>query len=199
MRVHPSKWKETQRFTSSRAAFARRLTGHERRPPEETCELVVGPTRSSSIFVRASLMSCTLLSHRSCSVVESDCSKALTCGLWDTNALNLQRRRRPPMLFCGTKGPRTPVACLVRCQGDIMTVKRMDNVGIVVEDIDAAIEFFTELGLELEGRAPVEGDWADGVTGLRDMRVEIAMMRTPDGHSLLEVSEFLAAPVRGAD
>jgi hypothetical protein len=64
-----------------------------------------------------------------------------------------------------------------------MTVKRMDNVGIVVEDIDAAIEFFTELGLELEGRAPIEGDWADGVTGLRDMRVEIAMMRTPDGHS----------------
>ena len=64
-----------------------------------------------------------------------------------------------------------------------MTVKRMDNVGIVVEDIDAAIEFFTELGLELEGRAPVQGDWADGVTGLRDMRVEIAMMRTPDRHS----------------
>lgn len=55
-----------------------------------------------------------------------------------------------------------------------MTVKRMDNVGIVVEDIDAAIEFFTELGLELEGRAPIEGDWADGVTGLRDMRVECA-------------------------
>jgi len=76
-----------------------------------------------------------------------------------------------------------------------MTVKRMDNVGIVVEDIDAAIEFFTELGLELEGGAPVEGDWADGVTGLRDMRVEIAMMRTPDGHSRLEMSRFLAPPV----
>jgi catechol 2,3-dioxygenase-like lactoylglutathione lyase family enzyme len=76
-----------------------------------------------------------------------------------------------------------------------MTVKRMDNVGIVVEDIDAAIAFFTELGLELEGRAPVEGDWADGVTGLRDMRVEIAMMRTPDGHSRLEISRFLAPPV----
>src|SRR5437879_3008238 len=64
-----------------------------------------------------------------------------------------------------------------------MTVKRMDNVGIVVEDIDAAIEFFTELGLELEGRAPIERDCADGVTGLRDIRVEIAMMRTPDGRS----------------
>jgi len=80
-------------------------------------------------------------------------------------------------------------------QGDIMTVKRMDNVGIVVEDIDAAVEFFTELGLELEGRAPIEGGWADGVTGLRAMRVEIAMMRTPDGHSRLELSRFLAPPV----
>src|SRR5215467_6577840 len=76
-----------------------------------------------------------------------------------------------------------------------MTVKRMDNVGIVVEDIDAAIEFFTELGLELEGRAHIEGDWADGVTGLRGMRVEIAMMRTPDGHSRIEISRFLAPAV----
>lgn len=76
-----------------------------------------------------------------------------------------------------------------------MTIKRMDNIGIVVEDLDAAIEFFAELGLELEGRAPIEGDWADGVTGLRDMRVEIAMMRTPDGHSRLELSRFLAPPV----
>ena len=76
-----------------------------------------------------------------------------------------------------------------------MTVQRMDNVGIVVEDIDAAIAFFTELGLELEGRAQVEGSWADGVTGLRGMRVEIAMMRTPDGHSRLELSRFLAPPV----
>ena len=76
-----------------------------------------------------------------------------------------------------------------------MSVTRMDNVGIVVEDMDAAIEFLIELGLELEGRAPIEGDWADGVTGLRDMRVEIAMMRTPDGHSRLELSRFLAPPV----
>ena len=76
-----------------------------------------------------------------------------------------------------------------------MTVRRMDNVGIVVEDINAAIEFFTELGLNLEGRAPVEGDWADRVTGLRHQRVEIAMMRTPDGHSRLELSRFLAPPV----
>lgn len=76
-----------------------------------------------------------------------------------------------------------------------MTVERMDNVGLVVEDLDAAIEFFTELGLELEGRAPIEGDWADGVTGLRAMRVEIAMMRTPDGHSRLELSRFHSPPV----
>ncbi len=76
-----------------------------------------------------------------------------------------------------------------------MTVKRMDNVGIVVEDLDAAIAFFTELGLELEGRAPIEGEWADGVTGLPGMRVEIAMMRTPDGHSRVELSRFLAPPV----
>jgi catechol 2,3-dioxygenase-like lactoylglutathione lyase family enzyme len=76
-----------------------------------------------------------------------------------------------------------------------MTIKRMDNVGIVVEDIDAAIEFFTELGLDLEGRAPIEGDWAEGVTGLRHMRVEIAMMRTPDRHSRLEISRFLEPPV----
>src|SRR6185295_17819451 len=76
-----------------------------------------------------------------------------------------------------------------------MAVKRMDNVGIVVEDLDAAIAFFVELGLELEGRAPVEGEWASGVTGLPGMRVEIAMMRTPDGHSRLELSRFLAPPV----
>ena len=76
-----------------------------------------------------------------------------------------------------------------------MTVQRMDNVGIVVEDLDAAIEFFSELGLEFEGRATVEGDWAGAVTGLRDMRVEIAMMGTPDGHSRLELSRFLAPPV----
>ena len=75
-----------------------------------------------------------------------------------------------------------------------MTVKRMDNVGIVVEDIDAAIEFFTELGLELEGRAPIEGAWADGVTGLPGVRAEMAMMRTPDGHGRLELSRFLAPP-----
>ncbi|MBL8828030.1 MAG: VOC family protein [Planctomycetaceae bacterium] len=76
-----------------------------------------------------------------------------------------------------------------------MSVQRMDNVGIVVADLDAAIDFFTELGLELEGRAPIEGDWADGVTGLKGMRVEIAMLRTPDGHSRLELSRFLAPPV----
>ena len=76
-----------------------------------------------------------------------------------------------------------------------MTVKRMDNVGIVVESLDAAISFFAELGLKLEGRATIEGDWAERVTGLGDQRVEIAMMRTPDGHSRLELSRFLRPPV----
>lgn len=72
---------------------------------------------------------------------------------------------------------------------------RMDNVGIVVEDLAAAIEFFVELGLELEGTGMIEGEWAGRVTGLRDQRVEIAMMRTPDGHSKLELSRFLAPDV----
>src|SRR5690242_15627123 len=72
-----------------------------------------------------------------------------------------------------------------------MALKRMDNVGIVVEDLSAAIDFFRELGLELEGRGMVEGEWAGRVTGLGDQTVEIAMMRTPDGHSRLELSRFL--------
>jgi len=72
-----------------------------------------------------------------------------------------------------------------------MAVKRMDNVGIVVDDLDATIDFFLELGLELEGRATIEGEWAGRVTGLGDQHVEIAMMRTPDGHSRLELSRFL--------
>src|SRR3954462_1336232 len=71
----------------------------------------------------------------------------------------------------------------------------MDNVGIVVEDIDAAIEFFTELGLTLEGRMPIEGEWAGRITGLHGQRVEIAMMRTPDGHSRLELSRFDAPAI----
>ena len=76
-----------------------------------------------------------------------------------------------------------------------MTLKRMDNVGIVVESLDAAIAFFAELGLKLEGRATVEGEWAGRVTGLGHQRVEIAMMVTPDGHSRLEISRFLTPPV----
>ena len=75
-----------------------------------------------------------------------------------------------------------------------MALQRMDNVGIVVESLDAAISFFAKLGLTLEGRATIEGDWAERVTGLRPMRVEIAMMRTPDGHSRLEISRFLTPP-----
>jgi len=76
-----------------------------------------------------------------------------------------------------------------------MTLKRMDNVGIVVESLDSAISFFSELGLKLEGRAMVEGEWAGRVTGLGSQRVEIAMLVTPDGHSRLELSRFLTPPV----
>jgi catechol 2,3-dioxygenase-like lactoylglutathione lyase family enzyme len=72
---------------------------------------------------------------------------------------------------------------------------RMDNVGIVVESLDEAISFFTELGLNLEGRAMVEGKWAGRVTGLGDQSVEIAMMVTPDGYSRIELSRFLKPPV----
>ena len=76
-----------------------------------------------------------------------------------------------------------------------MALQRMDNVGIVVDNLEATIEFFRELGLELEVRTMVEGEWAGRVTGLGDQRVEIAMMRTPDGHSRLELSRFLAPQV----
>jgi len=76
-----------------------------------------------------------------------------------------------------------------------MNVKRMDNVGIVVEDLDAAVTFFTELGLTLEGRMPIEGEWAGRVTGVRGQRVEIAMMVTPDGHSRIELSRFDAPAI----
>jgi catechol 2,3-dioxygenase-like lactoylglutathione lyase family enzyme len=71
---------------------------------------------------------------------------------------------------------------------------RMDNVGIVVESLDKAIAFFTEIGLKLEGRATIEGEWAGRVTGLGSQCVEIAMMMTPDGHSRLELSQFLTPP-----
>jgi catechol 2,3-dioxygenase-like lactoylglutathione lyase family enzyme len=74
-------------------------------------------------------------------------------------------------------------------------LKRMDNMGIVVESLDDVIAFFTELGLKLEGRAVIEGEWAGRVTGLGDQKVEAAMMVTPDGHSRLELSRFLAPPV----
>src|SRR5690606_27225268 len=72
-----------------------------------------------------------------------------------------------------------------------MALKRMDNVGIVVDNLAETIEFFRELGLELEGTGVVEGEWAGRVTGLGDQRVEVAMMRTPDGHSRLELSRFI--------
>ena len=75
-----------------------------------------------------------------------------------------------------------------------MALKRLDNVGIVVDDLDGSIDFFRELGLELEGRTTIEGAWAGRVTGLGDQRVEIAMMRTPDGAGRIELSRFLTPP-----
>ena len=73
-----------------------------------------------------------------------------------------------------------------------MTVKRMDHAGVVVEDLAAAIAFFVELGLELEGEATVEGEWADQLIGVDGVRADIAMLRTPDGHSRVELSTFLS-------
>jgi catechol 2,3-dioxygenase-like lactoylglutathione lyase family enzyme len=76
-----------------------------------------------------------------------------------------------------------------------MAIKRMDNVGIVVDDLEGAIDFFRELGLQLEGRANLDEEWAGRVTGLGGQHVEIAMMRTPDGHGRVELSRFLTPPV----
>jgi catechol 2,3-dioxygenase-like lactoylglutathione lyase family enzyme len=80
-----------------------------------------------------------------------------------------------------------------------MTVRRMDHVGIVVDDLAAAIAFFVELGLELQGQMPVEGPWVDRVVGLDGVQVDIAMMRTPDGHSRLELTKFRSPPPLGAE
>jgi catechol 2,3-dioxygenase-like lactoylglutathione lyase family enzyme len=79
---------------------------------------------------------------------------------------------------------------------DDMTIQRMDNVAIVVEDLDAAVAFFTELGMALEGKAQIEGRWADRTVGLDGVRSDIAMMRTPDGHGRLELTRYhIPAPV----
>jgi catechol 2,3-dioxygenase-like lactoylglutathione lyase family enzyme len=75
-----------------------------------------------------------------------------------------------------------------------MAIQRMDNVLIVVEDLEAAKAFFTELGMELEGQAPVEGPWVDHTVGLKDVRADIAMMRTPDGHGRVELTKFHTPP-----
>jgi catechol 2,3-dioxygenase-like lactoylglutathione lyase family enzyme len=78
----------------------------------------------------------------------------------------------------------------VNVGGSDMTLPRMDNVLIVVDDLEAAKAFFAELGMELEGEMPVEGRWVDLVVGLENVRSEIAMMRTPDGHGRLELTKF---------
>lgn len=80
-----------------------------------------------------------------------------------------------------------------------MTLQRMDNVGIIIDDLEAAIAFFTELGMELEGTAQIEGPWADRSVGLDGVRCEIAMMRTPDGHGRLELAKYLHPAAIGAE
>ena len=80
-----------------------------------------------------------------------------------------------------------------------MTLQRMDHVGIVVDDLAAATEFFAELGLELQGEGPVEGQWVDRVVGLEGVRAEIVMMETPDGHGRVELAKFHSPPSEGGD
>jgi catechol 2,3-dioxygenase-like lactoylglutathione lyase family enzyme len=80
-----------------------------------------------------------------------------------------------------------------------MTIQRMDNVAIVVDDLDAAVAFFTELGMELEGKGQIEGPWADRTVGLDGVRTDIAMMRTPDGHSKLELTKYHTPAAVGAE
>ncbi len=80
-----------------------------------------------------------------------------------------------------------------------MAIQRMDHVGVVVDDLEAAVAFFVELGMELEGRTPVEGRWVDRVVGLDDVRVDVAMMRTPDGHGRIELTRFHTPTVISAE
>src|SRR5215207_4436004 len=113
-----------------------------------------------------------------------------------------QRRLTPRVAVPAHRGDQTPslsasghLANPANCKNGRVAVQRMDNVGIVVESLDASISFFEALGLELEGRFMIEGDWSGRVTGLRDQRVEVAMMRTPDGHGRVELSRFIAPAV----
>jgi catechol 2,3-dioxygenase-like lactoylglutathione lyase family enzyme len=125
---------------------------------------------------------------------------ALFCSGNETNFADYSARAVERVIWSGRNSKLNEGANVYRNIGDIlysrrMALKRMDNVGIVVDDLGETIDFFRELGLELEGRATIEGEWAGRVTGLADQRVEIAMMRTPDGHSRLELSRFLTPPV----
>ena len=80
-----------------------------------------------------------------------------------------------------------------------MTIQRMDNVGIVVDDLDAVVEFFVELGMEIEGKALVEGRWVERVIGIDDVRQDVAMLRTPDGHGRIELAKFHTPPAVRAE
>src|SRR5687767_4749523 len=92
--------------------------------------------------------------------------------------------------LASSQGHRWPRRAARRRRRTTMTIQRMDHVGVVVDDLEAAIAFFVELGMELEGEAPIEGRWVDRVVGLDGVRVDIAMMRTPDGHDRLELTKF---------
>jgi catechol 2,3-dioxygenase-like lactoylglutathione lyase family enzyme len=123
---------------------------------------------------------------------------ATTQGVFSKYHLSLVmsiRMRLQYKVSCGEAGRTLKKHTIVMAMSKVL---RMDNVGIVVESIDEAIAFFTELGLTLEGRATIEGEWAGRVTGLGNQHVEIAMMVTPDGHSRLELSQFIS-PLAEAD
>jgi catechol 2,3-dioxygenase-like lactoylglutathione lyase family enzyme len=134
------------------------------------------------------------MSRRICEIVgmqEHPVEHALALGFPEEHSCTLaQPEVRTPDDAC-----RASTGDLANRKNGRVALQRMDNVGIVVESLEAAISFFAELGLELEGRAMIEGDWSGRVTGLRDQRVEIAMMRTPDGHGRIELSRFLAPSV----
>src|SRR4051794_3311046 len=144
-------------------------------------------------------MTWTQTGQRSPSTSNSATSSGVIVGGGNSPHLaTCPRRAYPDDCCCSGVGPG---ACQLKLvivaigENDRVALRRMDNVGIVVESLDAAISFFAELGLELEGRAMIEGDWSGRVTGLRDQRVEIAMMRMPDGHGRIELSRFLAPPI----
>jgi catechol 2,3-dioxygenase-like lactoylglutathione lyase family enzyme len=140
---------------------------------------------------------------RSCNLVLTKLSRPANLS----SMIAAHRRVSPPRyvhapwpLIVGVAGSGTPDRRLAALYifGD-MTIQRMDNVAIVVDDLDAAVAFFTELGMEMEGKGQIEGLWADRTVGLDGVRSDIAMMRTPDGHSKLELTKYHTPAASGAE